>query len=92
DTLNTLLKDRGESESLEEVIRRAREGREQKLFNNAGQAWTHGYFWECMTPQRGRPDGELAAHIDQCFGGLEPLKSAFVAEGLGHFGSGWAWL
>lgn len=92
DTLNALLKDKGDAGSLEEVIRQAREAREQKLFNNAGQAWNHGFFWECMSPDGGAPEGELAARIDVCFGGIEQLKTAFVAEGVGHFGSGWAWL
>ena len=94
ETLNTLIKDKPDlaRSSLEEVVAMAREGREVKLFNNAGQAWNHGFFWECMTGEASPPSGELAAAIDEAFGRLEQLKSALVAEGVGHFGSGWAWL
>lgn len=77
---------------LEEVVREARRAGDQKLFNNAGQAWNHAFFWNCMTPEYQPPSGDLAAAIDQAFGGLPGLKEAFVAEGVNHFASGWAWL
>ena len=89
DTLNTLLKDAGASDaSLEAVVRRS----EGKLFNNAAQAWNHAFFWESMTPQATKPDGELATAIAAAFGDLASLKEKFVAEGVGHFASGWVWL
>jgi len=79
---------------LEEVVRAAAERRdsEPKLFNNAGQAWNHGFFWESMTPDRAEPSGELAAAVEQAFGGLEKLKARFVDEGVNHFASGWTWI
>ena len=79
---------------LEDVVREAFAGRAQnpKLFNNSGQAWNHGFFWECMTPDYAAPDGELSAAIDKAFGGLDGLKTKFVDEGANHFASGWAWL
>ncbi len=77
---------------LEDVVREAARTGDQKLFNQSGQAWNHAFFWECMTPEYRAPTGELAAAIDQAFGGLDKLKEAFVAEGVGHFASGWAWL
>ena len=92
DTLNTLLKDKAQTGPLEEVVRQARETRDSKLFNNACQTWNHGFFWECMAPSASPPNGDLAARIEACFGGQEQLKTAFVAEGVGHFGSGWTWL
>lgn len=94
DTLNGLLKDKPElaASTLEEVIAAAREPRQPKVFNNAAQAWNHGFFWESLSPDGGKPDGELAAAIDEAFGGLDGLKSALVTEGVGHFASGWAWL
>ena len=89
DTLNTLLKDAGASDaSLESVIRRS----DGKLFNNAAQAWNHAFFWESMTPAASRPEGDLAKAIEAAFGGLAALKEKFVAEGVGHFASGWVWL
>ena len=77
---------------MEDVVREARRLGDQKLFNNAGQAWNHAFFWHCMTPEFQPPSGDLAAAIDQAFGGLPGLKEAFVAEGVNHFASGWAWL
>jgi Fe-Mn family superoxide dismutase len=36
--------------------------------------------------------GDLASAINSAFDSLDGLKAAFVAEGAGHFGSGWVWL
>ncbi|MDP9103778.1 MAG: superoxide dismutase [Pseudomonadota bacterium] len=93
DTLNTLLKDKAGlgDEPLEALIAQAREG-DKKLFNNAAQAWNHGFFWECLSPDAGQPSEALKAAIDADFGGLDGLKKALVTEGVGHFASGWAWL
>lgn len=93
DTTNTLVaeKDLG-GKSLEDVVRHAKGAGEQKLFNQSGQAWNHAFFWECMTPGGAKPDGALAGAIDTAFGSLAELKTKFVAEGVGHFASGWVWL
>jgi Fe-Mn family superoxide dismutase len=78
--------------ALEDVVRKAVADGQKKLANNAGQAWNHALFWEAMAPGGQRPEGQLLAAIDDAFGGLEALKTKFVAEGNGHFGSGWVWL
>jgi Fe-Mn family superoxide dismutase len=92
DNLNKLLAEAGESpDSLEAVVRDSA-GKKQKLFNNAAQAWNHGFFWECMTPDYAAPAGALAEAIERDFGGLAALKARFVEEGATHFASGWAWL
>jgi Fe-Mn family superoxide dismutase len=88
---NEILKDRPAG-SLEEVVVKAAKDGEKKLFNNAAQAWNHSFFWTCMTPERSKPAGDLAAAIGAAFGGLEGLKGKFVEEGGAHFGSGWVWL
>ncbi|HEY5072200.1 MAG TPA: superoxide dismutase [Caulobacteraceae bacterium] len=91
--LNELLETAGSSPaSLEEVILDAAESGAMKLFDNAAQAWNHSFFWVAMSPRRGRPSGELASAIEAAFGDLAGLKKALVAEGVGHFGSGWVWL
>ncbi|MEO7026281.1 MAG: superoxide dismutase [Fe], partial [Caulobacteraceae bacterium] len=47
-TLNGLLPE-GDDETLENVIRdNAGRGDKAKLFNNAAQAWNHGFFWVSM--------------------------------------------
>jgi superoxide dismutase, Fe-Mn family len=90
---NALAKKAGlETYKLEDLIREARQRGDQALFNNAAQAWNHGFFWECMTPDKASPDGALKKAIDDAFGGLDALKDKFVEEGVGHFASGWVWL
>jgi Fe-Mn family superoxide dismutase len=92
-TLNELLdKKGGKPDSLEEVIAAAARDKEAKLFNNAAQAWNHAFFWLSMSPDRAAPSGDLAGAVDEAFGGLDKLKTAFVTEGAGHFASGWVWL
>lgn len=78
--------------SLEDLICEARLRRDQALFNNAAQAWNHGFFWESMSPQSSAPSGALKAAIEQAFTSLDGLKKAFVDQGVGHFASGWVWL
>ena len=94
DTLNGLVGDKPElaALSLEDVVRKAAESGEKKLFNQAGQAWNHGFFWECQAPSGVPPEGPLADAIKSAFGDLNGLRDAFKKEGEGHFGSGWVWL
>jgi Fe-Mn family superoxide dismutase len=91
--LNELLDKAGQApDSLEAVVVEAAKSGEKKLFNNAAQAWNHTFFWASMTPERQPLTGALAEAIDSAFVDLAGLKTAFVAEGVGHFGSGWVWL
>jgi superoxide dismutase, Fe-Mn family len=90
---NKLVAEAGlEGRSLEDVVAEAERRGLTKLFNNAAQAWNHAFFWDCMTPQRRDPQGDLAAAITKAFGGLPALREKFVTEGADHFASGWAWL
>jgi len=94
-TLNELLSAKGKpADSLEAVIRQAAAAGEadKKLFNNAAQAWNHGFFWPSMAPGGKKPGGDLEAAIASSFGGVEKLREAFVKQGAEHFGSGWVWL
>jgi Fe-Mn family superoxide dismutase len=85
-----------EGRSLEDVVREASRKGDKKLFNNAAQAWNHAFFWECMARPVGRgagkPGSALLKAIDEAFDGLDAMKTAFVDEGVNHFGSGWVWL
>jgi len=63
------------------------------IFNNAGQFWNHGFYWNSLDPKGGgQPKGALADKIDASFGGFEKFKSELAAAANGQFGSGWAWL
>jgi Fe-Mn family superoxide dismutase len=93
DVANQLAGEAGlEGRSVEEIVAEAEQRGLKKLFNNAAQAWNHAFFWDCMTPQRRDPGGELATAIGTAFGGLAELKAKFVQEGADHFASGWVWL
>ena len=90
ETANKLAADNGlDGRSVEEIVAEAERRSLTKLFNNAAQAWNHAFFWECMTPERRDPRGEILAAIEQAFGGLAGLKERFVQEGVDHFASGW---
>ncbi|SAL65129.1 superoxide dismutase [Caballeronia peredens] len=61
--------------------------------NNGGGHANHSLFWTIMSPDGGgKPEGELAAAIDQDLGGFDAFKDAFTKAALTRFGSGWAWL
>ncbi|CAN5734127.1 superoxide dismutase [soil metagenome] len=61
--------------------------------NNGGGFVNHNLFWEIMGPDGGgRPEGELAAAIDNAFGSFDAFKSAVADAAAKRFGSGWAWL
>jgi Fe-Mn family superoxide dismutase len=94
-TLNELIETTGASPAdLEEVIRAAAGGGadKAKLFNNAAQAWNHGFFWSCMAPTTGKPTGDMDAAIRDAFGDLAKLGETLIEQGAAHFGSGWVWL
>jgi Fe-Mn family superoxide dismutase len=93
DTANKLVADAGlEGRSVEDIIAEAERRKLGKLFNNAAQAWNHAFFWDCMTPKRRDPGGELLTAIQARFGQLDQLRAQFVQEGADHFASGWVWL
>jgi Fe-Mn family superoxide dismutase len=73
------------------VIARAR-GRNAGLFNNAAQAWNHGFYWHSLSPNPNRPAGELLRWIETAFESLENLEKELAARGAGHFSNGWVWL
>jgi len=78
---------------LEDVVRLAVREKNQKLFNNAAQAWNHAFFWESLTPDGGgKPQGELAAAIDKAFGSFDAFREEAQSKGENHFASGWLWL
>ena len=73
--------------------RRATDPAAAALFNNAAQAWNHGFYWKSLRP-RGGPlaEGPLAALIASEFGSLHGFQRAYATAASNHFGSGWAWL
>jgi superoxide dismutase, Fe-Mn family len=63
------------------------------VFNNAAQVWNHTFYFSGLKPDGGgEPTGELAAAIEQAWGGFDAFKEAFTKAAVGNFGSGWTWL
>jgi Fe-Mn family superoxide dismutase len=80
--------------SLDEIVRRtARAPEHTAIFNNAGQAWNHTFYWKSLRPVGdARPSAPLLKRLEADFGGFDAFKQALAAAAAGQFGSGWAWL
>ncbi|ALV44968.1 superoxide dismutase [Arthrobacter alpinus] len=53
----------------------------------------HSIFWSNLSPEGGdKPEGELAAAIDDAFGSFDAFRAHFTAAAMGIQGSGWALL
>lgn len=58
-------------------------------FNLSGHV-LHSLFWQNMSPDGGdKPDGDLAAAIDEGFGSFEGFRSQLTEAALNVQGSGW---
>lgn len=63
----------------------------KNLAFNLGGHVNHSVFWPNMSPDGGdKPDGELAAAIDEHFGSFDGFRAQFTANALGIQGSGWS--
>jgi Fe-Mn family superoxide dismutase len=92
--MNAALAERADApKTLEAVVRLAARENNKKLFNNAAQAWNHGFFWQSLTPEaQGDPAGGLKTAIEKAFGSLDAFKEEAKTKGENHFASGWLWL
>lgn len=92
--MNAALAEKSDAPAkLEDVVRLAVREKDQKLFNNAAQAWNHAFFWQSLTPDGGgKPQGELAAAIEKSFGSFDAFREEAQSKGENHFASGWLWL
>jgi superoxide dismutase, Fe-Mn family len=80
--------------TLEEVVRAsAGKAADSKIFNNAGQAWNHIFYWEQFKPGGAKaPSGALMQAIERDFKGMDGFRKQMTDAATGVFGSGWAWL
>jgi Fe-Mn family superoxide dismutase len=92
-TANNLMKGTEfEGKSVEEVVRDSY-GKNQTLFNNAGQHYNHTHFWQWMKPNGGGSlPGRIEKKITEDLGSFDKMKEDFIQAGVTQFGSGWAWL
>ncbi len=64
---------------------------EKDLAFHLGGHINHSVFWKNMSPEGGgRPDGEIAAAIDEFFGSFEGFQKQFNEVANGLQGSGWS--
>ncbi len=81
-----------ENKSIEDLIKNA-SAMPPAVRNNGGGHWNHSFFWEILSAgSGGKPEGKLAAAIDEAFGSFDEMKEKFNAAGVARFGSGWVWL
>lgn len=82
--------------SAEELLRDLRsipEDIRTAVRNNAGGHVNHTMFWKIMKPRGGgKPNGKIAAAIQDAFGDFDDFKQRFNDAGTKQFGSGWVWL
>lgn len=93
DKLNTLVPGTkyADMELVEVVVTSKKDG-DDKIFNQAGQAWNHVFYWDQFKGGPSVPAGEFAAAIDRDFGSVDGMVEAFGDEADKVFGTGWVWL
>ena len=95
ESANRLSRDHKElaGKSSIEIVRWAREhARGTELHSTASEAWNHYFFWQCLTPWKKRPSGELRNALYRMFGDFSNFADKFAMAGATHVGSGWLWL
>jgi superoxide dismutase, Fe-Mn family len=82
-----------ENKPVEEVLK-GTFGKNQALFNNAGQHYNHIHFWQWMKKGGGgdKLPGKLEKQITTDIGPIAKMKEDLVQAGVTQFGSGWCWL
>ncbi|KUY87059.1 superoxide dismutase [Burkholderia cepacia] len=64
----------------------------EAIFNNAGQAWNHNFYWQSLSPSKTHLSAELKAAIERDFGSVDALNEKLAVISAAQFGSGWGWL
>ena len=77
---------------LEEVVKAAAKDGQDKIFNQAAQAWNHVFYWDQFDGGPAAPEGAFAEAVVRDFGDEKGLFDAFGKEGGNVFGTGWVWL
>ena len=65
---------------------------DKTIRNNAGGAFNHALFWNMLTPNPKKLDGELYKKITKQWGTFTNFKKEFEKQAKERFGSGWVWL
>jgi superoxide dismutase, Fe-Mn family len=93
DKLNAAIKDTDYADMpLNQIVEKSHKDKEQAIFNNAAQAWNHGFYWHCLSANTSKLSDDLETAINDKFGSQARMLKAIQDEGTKHFGSGWVWL
>jgi superoxide dismutase, Fe-Mn family len=93
DKLNAAIKDTDYADMpLNQIVEKSHKDKDQAVFNNAAQAWNHGFYWHCLSATKSKLSDDLETAINDKFGSQARLVKAIQDEGTKHFGSGWVWL
>ena len=65
---------------------------DKNIRNNAGGAFNHALFWNMLTPEPKKLEGELYKKITKQWGTFTNFKKEFEKQAKERFGSGWVWL
>ncbi len=79
-----------ETMSIEEIMVKGFET--PAIRNNGGGFYNHNLFWSVLSPNGGKPEGDIAHAINDAFGSFDKFKEDFSKAAATRFGSGWAWL
>ncbi|MBX2987291.1 MAG: superoxide dismutase [Bdellovibrionaceae bacterium] len=94
DKLNELVKGKPYAEmSLLDIIMATTDDNANKpIYNNAGQAWNHDFYWHSLTPKQQDPSSRMKGLLEKSFGSMDEFRKQFSEAAVTQFGSGWAWL
>jgi superoxide dismutase, Fe-Mn family len=60
--------------------------------NQGGGHANHSLFWQALTHQTGKPQGDFEKALTDDLGGMDKFKEEATKLSGGLFGSGWVWL
>ena len=92
DKLNDALSKKKHGDlDLEQIIKNISRY-DKTIRNNAGGAFNHALFWNMLSPNPKKLEGELYKKITKQYGSLTTFKKQFDNVAKDRFGSGWVWL
>lgn len=77
---------------LQDVVTASKKDGQDKIFNQAAQAWNHVFYWEQFNGGPAAPEGAFAEAVARDFGDEKGLYDAFARQTDNVFGTGWVWL
>jgi Fe-Mn family superoxide dismutase len=77
---------------LQEVVTASKKDGQDKIFNQAAQAWNHVFYWQQFDGGPASPEGAFAEAVARDFEDEKGLFEAFRKEANNVFGTGWLWL